>query len=146
MPIRQGQRSEKHCTCVTHVKDVSKRLNVDAKTFLVCVFWHICLFFLLFPQGIFCFSTFMCSWSVRSILWENLSRRRRVRVATFAEVSTSMNIHKFVWFYFVSFSFSLLPLLFSLSLFKSFIFPFILPVRQSLIPSLTLQSLRVTGI
>ena len=31
MPIRQGQISEQHCTCVTHVKDVSKSLNVDAK-------------------------------------------------------------------------------------------------------------------
>ena len=38
LTIRQGQISEQHCTCVTHVKDVSKSLNVDAKTFLVCVF------------------------------------------------------------------------------------------------------------
>ena len=38
MPIRQGQISEQHCTCVTYVKDVSKSLNVDAKIFLVYVF------------------------------------------------------------------------------------------------------------
>ena len=62
MPIRQGQKSEQHCTCVTDVKDVSESLNVDAKTFLVFVFWHKCLFFSFIPSryiSLFNFNVFL---------------------------------------------------------------------------------------